>query len=79
MRPTLIAFQHFEIDGHVFRHAQEIMPALIDEKKLDKLLDQGRVRECPERRSLYRIFHVFNDCSETEPLDEELSQFALPP
>jgi hypothetical protein len=79
MKPTLIAIHHFEVDGRAFSHGAEIEPGLIDEKKLDRLLDQGRVRECPERRSLYRIFSVFSGCKETEPLDaDELRAYALP-
>ena len=76
---TLIAIHHFEIDGRAFTHGAEIPPGLIDDKKLDRLLDQGRVRECPERRSLFRLFHVFNDCKETEQLDaDELAAYSLP-
>ena len=37
-------------------------------------------QEYSERRSLYRLFHVFSDCDETEPLTpEELNAYALPP
>jgi hypothetical protein len=78
MRPTLIAIHHFEIDGHVFHHGVEIIPGLIDDKTLDKLLDQGRVRET-ERRSLYRLFPAFSGATEKQSLDDdELDEFALP-
>ena len=78
MRPTLIAIHHLQIGAHAFTHGAEITPRLIDEKTLAKLLDQGRVRECPERRSLHRLFSVFSACDESEPLDAELIEFTLP-
>lgn len=75
---TLIAIHHLEIEGRVFHHGAEIMPGLIAQKTVDELLDQGRVRET-EHRSLYRIFSMFSDCAETEPLmPEELNAYALP-
>jgi hypothetical protein len=49
---------------------------------IKQLLDQGVVKECPERRSLFRLFrslHRFSNCTEAEDFDEaERKQYALP-
>jgi hypothetical protein len=75
---TLIAIHHLEIEGRVIAHGAEIMPGLIAQKTVAKLLDQGRVRET-EHRSLYRIFSVFSGCKEREPLtEEEIDAYTLP-
>jgi hypothetical protein len=79
MRPTLVAIRHLEIQGHVFHHGSEIMPDLLSKESVDKLIDQGALREYPERRSLFRIFSQFSGCKEREQLDkDELDAFALP-
>ena len=73
---TLIAIRHLEIDGHVFAHGTEIMPGLLRKETVAKLLDQGRIQERP-RRSLYRLLHQFSGCTETEPLDDELTSYTV--
>jgi hypothetical protein len=79
MRPTLVAIRHTEIQGHVFHHGSEIVPGLLSKESVDKLIDQGALREYPERRSLFRIFSQFSGAKESEQLDkDELVQFALP-
>jgi hypothetical protein len=78
---TLIAIGHLEIiGGHVFAHGTEIMPGLAPKDAIERLIDQGSVREYDSRnrRSLYRIFSKFSGCEEHEPLDEELTPYALP-
>jgi hypothetical protein len=78
MRPTLVVIRHLEIDGHVLRHGAEIVPGLLAKEVVDKLLDQGVLREYPERRSLHRLFSEFSDCKDREqPTKAELTEFAL--
>ena len=67
---TLVAITHVEIQGHVFKHGCEIMPGLLTDQTVAKLLDQGRIKEHPARRSLYRLLYRFSGCKETEPLDD---------
>jgi hypothetical protein len=76
MRPTIIAIRHLEIDNHVIAHGCEIMPGLLPKETVAKLLDQGRIQERP-RRSLFRLLHHFAGCTETEPLDDELTSYSL--
>ncbi len=78
MTPTLVAIRHLEIDGHVFQHGAEIVPGLFAQEVVDKLLDQGVLREYPERRSLHRLFAPFSGCKNREQLTKaELTSFAL--
>jgi hypothetical protein len=78
MTATLIAIRHLEIDGHVFHHGAEVVPGLLAKEVVDKLLDQGVIREYRERRSLHRLFSVFSDCKDKEQLTKaELTEFAL--
>ena len=78
---TLIAIRHLEIEGHVFAHATEILPGLLPKDAIDKLIDQGQVKEYDsrDRRSLYRLFAPFSGCKARQPLDAELTAYALPP
>lgn len=78
MRPTLVFIRHHEIDGRLYRHAEELPPRALSPETIDQLLDQGILTEVPERRSLYRLFAPFSDTKETEPFTkEELTAYAL--
>jgi hypothetical protein len=78
---TLVALRHFEVEGHVFHHSAEIMPGLLAKETVDKLIDQGLVKEydSADRTSLYRLFAPFSGCEERDPLShEELTSYGLP-
>ena len=80
MRPTLIVIRHLEIDGRAFAHGSELPPDLLTREQVDKLLDEGRLVEYLERRSLYRLLTVFSGASEKESLTkQELDTCALTP
>jgi hypothetical protein len=75
---TLVAMHHLEIEGRVFHHGAEIVPGLLAKEVVDKLLEQGVLREYPERRSLHRLFSAFSECKDREqPTKAELTEFAL--
>ena len=76
MRPTLIFVRHTEINGRAYRHGDELPSDLLSQETIARLIDQGRIKEQP-RRSLYRLLHHFSGCSETEPLDDELTSYSL--
>ena len=79
MRPTLVFIRHCEIDGRAFTHGSELEPDILSQDQVDKLLDAGFLKECPERRSLYRLFPAFSGCKQREHLsEEELDALALP-
>jgi hypothetical protein len=79
VRPTLVAIRHLEIEGHVFAHGAEVMPELLSNETVDKLLDDKRIADYPERRSLYRMLTTFSGCKEKEQLsDAELTELCLP-
>jgi hypothetical protein len=75
---TYIVNGHHEISGVQLRHGDEA-PSLIDGEVRDWWLDHRWLIEydSSERRSLYRLFSAFSGCTETEPLDSELKQFAI--
>jgi hypothetical protein len=78
---TLIALRHLEIDGHVVAHGCEVQPGRLAQATIDRLIDQGSVREydSKDRRSLFRLFSKFSDCDEQEHLTEdELDSLGLP-
>ena len=78
MRPCLVFVRHTEFGDRAFPHAAELPPDFLNQETIDKLLDSGRLKEYGERRSLYRLLHVFSGCSEREPLtDKEIRMFAL--
>ena len=78
MRPTLVVIRHLEIDGRSFTHGSELQPDLLTRGEVDKLLDEGKLAEYPERRSLYRLLSAFSGCSEKEHLtNEELAAHTL--
>jgi len=79
VRPCLVFVRHTQFGDRAFPHAAELPPDFLNQETIDKLLDSGRLREYGERRSLYRLLHVFSRCSEREPLtDEEIRMFAVP-
>jgi hypothetical protein len=79
MRPTLVVIRHLEIGGRAFSHGSELPPDLLTQDEVEKLLDEGRLAEYAERRSLFRLFSVFSGAKEKEPLDRhELTAYALP-
>jgi len=78
MRPTLAIIRHLEIDGRSFCHGSELPPDLLTRGEVDKLLDEGRLAEYPERRSLYRLLSPFSGAKEKEQLtNDELDTCAL--
>ena len=78
MRPTLIFVRHTDFGDRAFPHAAELPPHFLGQEVIDKLLDSGRLKEYGERRSLYRLLHVFSGCTESEPLtDEEIALFSI--
>jgi hypothetical protein len=81
MRPTLVAIRTLNLGDHVFHHGDEIIPGLLDNETIDKLIDQKRIREyhSADRRSLFRLFSPFSGCDQREQLThEELDTLALP-
>ena len=78
MRPMLVFIRHHEINGRLYRHSEELPPGVLDQETVHRLLDQRVLTECPERRSLYRLFSHFSGCAQTEALtQEELTDFTL--
>ncbi len=79
MTATLICISTQEIDGRRFEHGEQIPREAIKGDSLDSLLDNRRVIEVSERRSLYRLFGQFSGCAEKEELAEhEKAQLCLP-
>ena len=78
MRPCLVFVRHTEFGDRAFPHAAELPPDYLNQDAIDKLLDSGRLREYGERRSLYRLLHVFSGCKESQPLtDDEIGMFSI--
>jgi hypothetical protein len=78
MRPTLIFVRHTDFGDRQFQHGDELPPRFLGDEAINKLLDSGRLVEYRERRSLYRLLHVFSGCTESEPLtDEEIALFSI--
>lgn len=78
MRPTLVFVHHSNFGDRVFRHGEELPPNFFKQDVIDRLLDSGRLHEHRERRSLYRLLHVFSGCKEREPLtEEEIESYSL--
>jgi hypothetical protein len=78
---TLIAIRHLEIAGHVIAHGCEIAPGLLAQATINRLIDQGSVKEydSADRRSLHKLFSKFSGCAESEQLTkDELDTLALP-
>ena len=78
MRLTLVFIRHHEVNGRLYHHGSELPPGALPQETVNQLLDQGVLCECPERRSLYRLFAPFSDTKETEAFTkEELTVYAL--
>jgi len=78
VRPCLVFVRHTEFGDRAFTHAAELPPGFLNQDTIDKLLDSGRLREYGERRSLYKLLHVFSGCKESEPLtEEEIEAYSL--
>ena len=76
---TLVALRQLEVEGKLFHHAAEIVPGLLAQETIDKLLDQRMIAEYPERRSLYRLLSAFSGVKDREELDKhEQAVYALP-
>jgi len=79
MRPTLIFLHHTDLGDRKFRFGEELPPGVLPATVVDQWLDSGRLKEYPERRSLYRVFAPFSGCKEREQLTEdELTSYSLP-
>jgi hypothetical protein len=79
MRPTIVAIRHTEIGGRLFHHGAEIPQSVLTQDEIDKTLDERRLAEYPERRSLFRLFHVFSGAKDKEQLEKaELDAYCLP-
>jgi hypothetical protein len=76
--PTLVFIGPRLIGETQFYHGDELPPDLLSQEQIDKLLDLRWLAEVPQRRPLYRIFAPFSGAQEREPLDAELTPFALP-
>jgi hypothetical protein len=77
-RPTLVTIKHFNARDMRFTHGMEIAPGLLSDDEVNQLIDGGYVKESKERRSLYRLFHRFSGCAESENLDaDEIESYTL--
>jgi hypothetical protein len=61
----------------LFQHGDELPPGLLSQDAIGKMLDQKMLLEIPQRRSLFALFAPFSGAKEREPLDAELTGFAL--
>jgi hypothetical protein len=78
MTPTLIFVRSYNLGDRLFRTGDELPPNVLEQSDIDKLIDQRRLAERKDRRSLYRLFHVFSGCEEKESLtDQELTELSL--
>ena len=78
MRPTLVTIGTRQIGDHQLNHGDEVPPGSLPPEVTDRMIDQKQLAEHPARRSLYKIFAPFSGATEREPLDAELTPFALP-
>jgi hypothetical protein len=65
---TIVARSHRTIEGKLYHHGDEIPPGLLSDEAINRMLVNREVDEynSADRRSLYRLFHRFSDCKETE-------------
>jgi hypothetical protein len=76
---TLVVNGPREINGRQYHHGDELEPNSLSQKNIDRAIDAGWLKEYPDRRSLYRIFHVLSGCKEQERLaSDELTELCLP-
>jgi hypothetical protein len=76
--PTLVFIGPRMINDQQFFHGDEVPPDLLPQEQIDQMLDQKVLAEITQRRPLYRLFAPFSGAKEREPLDAELTPFALP-
>jgi hypothetical protein len=69
--PTLIFVRHGQIGTRHFQHGDELPPNMLPREIIDHWLDERWLAEAADRRSLYRLFHHFSGCSESEQLSNE--------
>jgi hypothetical protein len=74
---TFVVIGPRHIKGVQFHHGDELPPGLLSTREIEKMLDQKLLAEYRQRRSLYRLFAPFSGAKEREPLDDELTEFAL--
>jgi hypothetical protein len=77
---TLIFIRHGQIGDRQFAHGDELPPGLIPKELQDRWLDQKWLKEydAAERRSVFRLLHIFSGCNEQEQLSrEEKEQLCL--
>jgi hypothetical protein len=77
--PTLIFVRSYNLGDRLFRTGDELPPNVLEQSDIDKLIDQRRLAERKDRRSLFRLFSKFSGCAQREQLtQEELDTLALP-
>ena len=79
---TLVILRHLQIGNRRLCPGDELPPHLLPAAAIDLHLDRKELVEydSADRRSLYRLIHVFSDCSQTEPLTPaERNRYALSP
>jgi len=77
---TLIVIGHPALNGVQYHHGDEIPPDALKGELLDFWADHGLVKEedTESRRSVYRLFHAFSECSQSEQFTAmELAVFGL--
>jgi hypothetical protein len=77
LTPTLVCIGPGQIGDRQFHHGEELPDGSLAQDEIDKMIDQKMLMEVPQRRSLYRLFAPFTGAKEREPLDAELTPFAL--
>jgi hypothetical protein len=75
--PTLVFIGPRQVGDQQFQHGDEVPPDLLSQEQINRMLDQKVLAEIPQRRSLFALFAPFSGAKEREPLDAELTEFAL--
>jgi hypothetical protein len=85
---TLVAKGHQRLEsGALIHNGCEIPPNALTDSEIERWLDDGKLVEVPERRSLYATFSMFASLeipagsfkAEAILSDPELEPFCLPP
>jgi hypothetical protein len=73
MMKTLVIIRYLQVGDHIFHHGDELPHGLLPREAIDLHLDRKQLIEydSAERRSLYRLFHRFSGCTETDRLSTE--------
>jgi hypothetical protein len=75
---TLVVIGHHRISQQLLHHGSELPHGLLSPEEIDRWLDNGALKEYPERRSLYALLSAFSGCEEKQPLaPDELRAGAL--